>query len=237
MLDGSSAIVDITNLKEGVNSVDGFTVISDYEDFGHYHPMKCYLTVKNGPNFMYDYTEFDYWIDFPRYFPLEVCTLYVTPNNPIIRDLASNISSWPKWLTIVNWVASNIDYPSEDADGDGKPDYDYIKHGKRDYWQLPIETLNLRTGDCEDYAILYCSLLRASGYDENSVFVMVGHTNELGKIFYGDSWHAWVRVNLGGIWTDIEPQDPTGIIASFLIDFAMFEGVYRFNAVYFENIK
>jgi transglutaminase-like putative cysteine protease len=33
-----------------------------------------------------------------------------------------------------------------------------------DYWQTPVETLYLQTGDCEDGAILYVALLRTLGY-------------------------------------------------------------------------
>ena len=38
-------------------------------------------------------------------------------------------------------------------------------HGRREYWQLPSETLLLGTGDCEDKAFLFISLCRASGFD------------------------------------------------------------------------
>jgi len=234
MLDGSSAIVDIANLKEGVNSVNGFTVISDYEDFGHYHPMKCYLTVKNGLNFMYDYAEFDYWIDLPRRLDEEVARFYITPNNPEIKQIANNIKDWPKWLALVNWVADNIDYPDEDADGDGKPNYDFIKHGRWEYWQLPTETLSLRTGDCEDFAILLCSLLRASGYDENSVYVVLGYTESEG--------HAWVRIyaQVGGVgmWFDVEPQvGGLWTIYSGIKNLLEYDEAFLFNDVHFERLK
>lgn len=35
---------------------------------------------------------------------------------------------------------------------------------KQDYWQSPQETLKLKTGDCEDFAILKASLLPANYY-------------------------------------------------------------------------
>lgn len=38
-----------------------------------------------------------------------------------------------------------------------------------DNWQSPLETMQLKTGDCEDYAILKYSLLRSLGYDQNSL--------------------------------------------------------------------
>lgn len=38
-------------------------------------------------------------------------------------------------------------------------------HGHRDYYQYPVETLLMKSGDCEDMSILTASILRAMGYD------------------------------------------------------------------------
>jgi len=78
--------------------------------------------------------------------------------------------------------------------------YDSYVHGVEEYWQLPKETLQLRTGDCEDYAILLVSLLRADGWSPNDIYVVIG------KDAQGNG-HAWVKVNLGIFgWQYIEPQ-------------------------------
>ncbi len=45
------------------------------------------------------------------------------------------------------WVAHNIAYARDPGD----------------YWQSPSETLSLRTGDCEDFALLICSMVGALG--------------------------------------------------------------------------
>lgn len=223
ILDGSSAIADIISLKDGLNSVQGFTIISDYEDFGISHLMKCYLTAKNDLGFMYDYSEFSYEVNLPRYLDERVASLYITPNNPEIKNLVKNITGWPRWLVLLNWVSSNIKYK-----------YDIDSHGRSEFWQLPIETIRLGTGDCEDYAILLCSLYRAAGYDENSVYVILGYTKNVG--------HAWVRIyaQVGGIgtWVNIEPQ-VGGILSVFygLIDITMYDDVFQFNDVYFTRLK
>jgi predicted transglutaminase-like cysteine proteinase len=47
-----------------------------------------------------------------------------------------------------------------------------------DYWQTPEETLSYSTGDCEDFAILLCFLLRAYGIDAEQVYVALGVDNE-----------------------------------------------------------
>lgn len=226
-LDGSSACADITSLKAGFNLVQGFIVISDYQDFGVSNLMKCYLTAKSSYGFVYAYSEFSYKVDLPRYLDERVASLYITPNNPEIKNLVENItgssSYLPRWLALLNWVSSNINYK-----------YDIESHGRSEFWQLPIETIHLGTGDCEDYAILLCSLYRAAGYDENSVYVILGYTRNVG--------HAWVRIyaQVGGIgtWVNIEPQ-VGGILSVFygLIDITMYDDVFQFNDVYFTRLK
>jgi transglutaminase-like putative cysteine protease len=235
-LNGSSIYFKIENLTTGYNTVSWIAILSEYEDFGVPYNLRVYLTAPTSTGFIYTYSEYTWQVDFPRWLDEKVARLYITPNNPQIKELEKSIVGWPRWFFLCNWIASNINYPSDDVDGDGVPDYDLIYHGQREYWQLPIETLQLRTGDCEDFAILLCSLYRADGYDENSVFVVVGSTNDLGKAVYGEGWHAWVRINIGGVWTDIEPQDPT-VIIGMLVNSALFDAIYQFNDVYFRRLK
>ena len=90
------------------------------------------------------------------------------------------------------------------------------------------------TGDCEDFAILLCSLYRAAGYDENSAYVVLGYTKDAG--------HAWVRIyaQVGGIgtWINIEPQ-VGGLFTIFygLIDITTYDDAFLFNDVHFERLK
>ena len=53
---------------------------------------------------------------------------------------------------ISEWQIKNITY-----------EYDYISVKKLDYWQIPLETIVLKTGDCEDFGILSGEMLRAIG--------------------------------------------------------------------------
>ena len=41
----------------------------------------------------------------------------------------------------------------------------------RDHWQKPEETMELGTGDCEDFAILKMHLLLEAGFSEKNVWV------------------------------------------------------------------
>ncbi len=48
---------------------------------------------------------------------------------------------------------------------DGKEGEDYGIYGMDEYWACPLETLCIQYGDCEDTALLLCSLYAAAGYD------------------------------------------------------------------------
>jgi len=148
--------------------------------------------------------------------------LFITPNNRQVQNIVMKHSAFPNWLSLCNWVSDNIEYVDDSV------------HGQGDYWQLPSETLELKTGDCEDYAILLCSLYRAAGYDAESAFVILGYSDKGG--------HAWVRIYaqvLGiGTWINIEPQIG-GIFTIFygLFDTTKYDDVYQFNDVFFERLK
>ena len=59
---------------------------------------------------------------------------------------------------IVHWIHMSIDYAEDDGG--------WIT----DHWQTCAETLRLRSGDCEDMAILGASIAEAAGYDTVLVF-------------------------------------------------------------------
>jgi predicted transglutaminase-like cysteine proteinase len=87
------------------------------------------------------------------------------------------------------WVYSHIKQASDED-----------LHGVTDYWQTPTETLNLKAGDCEDFAILMVSLMRAYGVPQNQVYVAVG-------IGVNKDWHAFVLEKYCyGSWTEFDPE-------------------------------
>jgi predicted transglutaminase-like cysteine proteinase len=124
---------------------------------------------------------------------------YITPDAKEVKEKTEEIlaSTWRKpysdFGAIREWVSTQITY-----------EYDSDVYGVSDYWQLPVETLEKGTGDCEDVAILLCSMLRASGVSENNVFVAVGCVPGV------NSAHAYLFEHCtSGLWKVMEPQiDP-----------------------------
>ncbi len=91
---------------------------------------------------------------------------------------------------IRDWVSANIEYKTDDE-----------QWGVDEYWQTPEETLDLRTGDCEDFAILLCTLLRAYGIGEEHIYIAIGVDNEgYGHAFLIENWY------LDGEWRALDPQ-------------------------------
>ena len=117
---------------------------------------------------------------------------------------------------IRDWVAYNIDYKSDEE-----------RVGKTDDWQTPKETLeNPRVGDCEDFSILLCTLLRAYGIDAEQVYVVIGIDGD-------DSAHAFLMENWyqGGEWRAIEAQAPTKLRHGFPV-FPIFDsGLDRYEII------
>ena len=157
-----------------------------------------------------------------RTFNPDLASLYITPSDSIIQQTLDDIVNnplVPDWIEIRDWVANEIEYVT-----------DTNAHGVSEYWQLPRETLSLRTGDCEDFSILLCSLYRAIGWNENEVYVVIGEKEGM--------YHAWVKLNVDIIgWQNIEPQ--AGGLNTLVGDFLSlsdYTAKYNFNDVYFTAV-
>jgi cell division protein FtsL len=96
---------------------------------------------------------------------------FITPQDPQVIEIVYNITGgwsnpsdsselWTDYKTLYMWVVANINYR-----GDGLTPIlpidpaDNLDFGE-DMWQFPNETLRIRKGDCEDQAILLCSMIR-----------------------------------------------------------------------------
>jgi predicted transglutaminase-like cysteine proteinase len=74
-------------------------------------------------------------------------------------------------------------YPHQLGLSDSRPQLDQVqawvnehvsyKTDPKDHWQTASETLGLRSGDCEDYAILKHRILRAQGVPDDDLLLLV----------------------------------------------------------------
>jgi transglutaminase-like putative cysteine protease len=163
-------------------------------------------------------------IDIPRVFDETLCVSFITPKDPNVVALKNEILQdsitllTPDWIAIRDWVGNRIEYESDSE-----------IHDEREYWQFSNETLYLKTGDCEDFSILLCSLLRANGWDSSSVHVIIGEQN--------NQHHAWVRLLYDGRQYNIEPQGNGFEIAiGDYLNLSGFEAIYFFNDLEFGAI-
>jgi hypothetical protein len=121
-----------------------------------------------------------------KYFDVSTYARFATPGENYVINLAQGLENLAmdngytsdlRKAEFINAFVGSIQY-SPDGTFSDRPKY-------------PIETLWDRTGDCEDTAALYVSLIEALGYD--SIF-MFGEA----KAFEGDigGGHAWAAVHI-----------------------------------------
>jgi len=158
---------------------------------------------------------------------------YITPEAPSVVECLQNIigesSHEPTeegFDAIRDWVAHNIEY---------EPDED--RSGQKDYWETPEEILNnSRIGDCEEFSILLCTLLRAYSINAEQVYVVIGvDGNEGAHAFLMENWYQ------DGEWRAIEAQAPANthhVFSMFpLLDSGLdrYEIIVAFNDLYYHN--
>lgn len=114
---------------------------------------------------------------------------FLTPKDPAIRDTALGIlrsydcTECSIVKKIVYWVTKHIRYQS-----------DRNNFGIGDWWMLPMETLELGSGDCDCLSILTASLLLSVGIEARCV---------MGQTPFG--YHMWVEsVDEEGYWLVVE---------------------------------
>ena len=174
-----------------------------------------------------DFYSFSFGADVPRSFSdkPELVKLFVTPREPslvALKDelLEEGLINVKDWIALRNWVGNNIQYEHDEA-----------VYGVRDYWQFGEETEALKTGDCEDFSILLCSLLRAAGYSPDDVYIVIGKNQ--------NGYHAWVKINLGSLgWYNLEPQENgfATLVGDFLT-LSDYQAIYEFNDQQFHQIS
>jgi len=152
-----------------------------------------------------------------RVFSETTCFSFITPEDPSIINLKNEILQdniailTPDWMKFRDWVGNRIEYKQDSE-----------IHREMEYWQFPNETIQLKTGDCEDFSILLCSLLRSNGWETDSVYVIIGKQNNM--------YHGWVRLIWNDIQYNIEPQGSGfELIIGDMTNLSGYEAICYFN--------
>ena len=151
-----------------------------------------------------------------RKFDQNLARFFVTPGDKSVIELRIKILKdkpilTVNWMALRDWVGTNIQYKS-----------DAEIHGDEEFWQFPNETITLGTGDCEDFSVLLCSLLRADGWSSDKVYVILGEHN--------DEYHAWVRMTWNGLQYNLEPQGNGFAVAmGDILSLSGYDAKYFFN--------
>ncbi len=105
---------------------------------------------------------------------------------------------------------------SQGTTGKGNMKYltDLSTHGTYEYWNYPVETLDLMGGDCEDTSILTAALLRAAGFN-SGIALLPGHAMAIigtepaetpahiasdALLEYGEDYVKRIPYGSGGYW-------------------------------------
>jgi len=136
--------------------------------------------------------------------------VFITSNDSSVQQVTNQITGgwsnqsdlneyWTDIEALYNWVVDNIAYRSDGLfpllPSSLSGEVDYIT----EMWQFPNETLSLEKGDCEDMAILLCSMIRC--YSQQ-------HHAECIWITSADAGHAAVQIPVSG--GKIVILDPAG---------------------------
>lgn len=149
---------------------------------------------------------------------------YITPNNPKVTQLARSIVNYSdsndtKMFKVEQWVQEHIQYVT-----------DIQNYGQMERWAYPVETLNRKSGDCEDQAFLIHSLGIAAGVPPDRLRTYGGIVfNPDGYFPSGHGWTAYRResdnqwVNIDSTYypisTPISERTPTSKDIRYIDDF------------------
>jgi transglutaminase-like putative cysteine protease len=110
---------------------------------------------------------------------------------------------WEKWEAVENTLGIGLDPPLLALEAVAQMNLrinQEIKYQEEppgaDVWQTPEETWAIKSGDCEDYAILKYALLRKAGLPETAMMIIVGEIASMPA----NIPHAWLLAWVGDAW-------------------------------------
>jgi hypothetical protein len=127
-------------------------------------------------------------------------SVFITSNDSSVQQVTnqitggwSNQSDWNEYWTdikaLYDWVVNNVEYRSDGLfpllPSSLPGEVDYIT----EMWQFPNETLSVEKGDCEDMAILLCSMIRCYSQEHQAECILITSTY---------AGHAAVQIPVSG---------------------------------------
>ncbi len=128
----------------------------------------------------------------------------VQPFDPLVKEVADVL------IQAHDFIEAAQDFVAEFA---------HYQEEVGDYWGYPFETLAFKYGDCDDLAILLCSILR-NGISADKVFCAIGTWEKRGEV----TGHMWVIV--------VDPQGRDRIVEATAPSYKRTGGIYRLSAIF-----
>ena len=127
--------------------------------------------------------------------------VFITLDDPVVKAKVEEVTrlsrtTEEKQQAIFEYVRKEITYVTEGNPKKWKYPQPFL-HFKPEFWQLPRETIEWGSGDCEDQAILLCTMMRIAGVPASDVRVVLG-------LLHGSGGHAWVEFKMGDTWYALE---------------------------------
>lgn len=164
---------------------------------------------------------------------------YITPNDPsvqawvqqVIAELQAQGKDTPRERMVAAFdkVAVDVRYWTDEA-----------IYGKVEYWQMPAETITLKTANCEDSAFLLASMLKAMGVTTRVNFGTWSGQGHAWVEAYADGWGGYLETTLETPFTGF--ADPSGYILESYTSwsgepiFPLTDPVQRFTAMLMPGI-
>ena len=102
---------------------------------------------------------------------------FVNYKSATVRNVASSLLELGRGMDEVQYANFVLKFVQRCTEYE----YDGDFNGQVEYWKFPAQTLMHHKGDCEDTTVLYCALMKASGFDsalliyEGEEYIDMGH--------------------------------------------------------------
>ncbi|MBU7017524.1 MAG: transglutaminase domain-containing protein [Theionarchaea archaeon] len=128
----------------------------------------------------------------------------ITLDDPVVKAKVEEVTrlsrtTEEKQQAIFEYVRKEITYVTEGNPKEWKYPQPFLQF-KPEFWQLPRETIEWGSGDCEDQSILLCTMMRIAGVPASDVRVVLGILHVSGSV----GGHAWVEFKMGDTWFALE---------------------------------